>query len=184
MKLPRPVASGSKANTIRHLADKRKMSQIGSGCFAKVFSRPTLNKVVKVTEDGDKFIRYVKYVGLKNPNPYFPRIHNVVVHNHRTKSMWGTVYNSRYFSIEMEKLIKWSKVPNSVRVKALEKLGCNWIYDLEYPKIKHSSSRWEKEAIVLLRKVWFGNSRDIHKGNVMFRRRGKGYQLVFTDPVA
>jgi hypothetical protein len=181
MKLPNPVESTSRKTLFNHLRGKRKMKQIGKGAFARVYSRPKSRRVVKVGDGCDKYLKYVSMVGKENPNPYFPTIYSIKRCAHQLPHWLDSFY-----IVEMEKLTKWGNVPKATRDRLLKKLGCNHIWDADVPKVNGSSGRWEKEAIKTLRKLWatYDVARDIHQGNIMFRRVGKGWQLVYTDPVA
>ncbi len=177
MHLPKPTASPHSSRThARYLKARRGMQLLGAGAFARVYGRANHRRVVKIGETWDSYLKYVKMIGLQSDNPYFPRIHDVKINRHE---------NRDYYVIEMEKLIKWGNVPKKVRDAALEKLGARDLWDANYLRIKEAAGELEREAIKLLQKLWYrGTSRDVHRGNVMFRKRGRGYQLVFTDPAA
>lgn len=177
MKLPNPINSTTRQAVISHLRGKRQMKQIGRGMFARVYGRTKLNRIVKVGDGSDKYLNYVSIIGLRNRNPYFPTLYSIK----RYEDSW-----KHFYVIEMEKLTKWSKVPKSIRNRLLNKLGCRDIWAADCPRMLHSSSRWEKEAIKSLRKLWSSHcvAKDVHQYNIMFRRVGKGWQLVYTDPVA
>jgi hypothetical protein len=157
------------------------MKQIGSGAFARVYSRAHYRRVVKIGDGYDRYLKYVSIIGIENPNPYFPTIYSIQRYEDK-KTHWS----DSYYVAEIEKLTKWGKVPTKVRDRLLKKLGCDHIWDAERPRIVGSSGRWEKDAVKKLKKLWAGWNvgRDIHQGNIMFRRVGKGWQLVYTDPAA
>lgn len=170
---------------------KRHMRQLGSGAFARVFGRPNFRYVVKVGCGYDKYLKYVAMVGLRNPNPYLPTIHSVERFKYKTDEVdsygrrlsWDDDF---YYVIKMEKLVKWGKVPQRTRIKCLKKLGCSHLWEADDLKATKSSGRWEKEAIRLLNRLWsnYEIGADVHQGNIMFRKKGRGYQLVYTDPAA
>lgn len=181
MELPKAILVDSERKLVRKMCAKRRMQCIGSGAFAKVYGRSNCNRVVKVGPTHDSYVKYLKRIGLKNSNPYFPRIHSVRIY-------WDGYYgfDDKFYVVEMERLLDWRKVPKSTRKRLLMKLGCWSIDEADYPQITKKSTRREKQAIKLLRKLWSGYNtyKDVHEGNIMFRKKGRGYQLVYTDPVA
>lgn len=183
MKLPKEVKSIARQTVINHLRGKRRMKQLGSGAFARVFGRTSCRRVIKVGDGYDKYLKYISIIGKENPNPYFPTIYSIERRRHQKA---GESWRDSYYIVEMEKLTKWGKVPAKVRDRLLSKLGCDNVWEADRPNIDGSSGRWEKEAVRSLRKLWskYGVGRDVHQNNVMFRRVGKGWQLVYTDPAA
>ncbi len=187
VRLPKPVESISIKEQRTRLR-RRGMRKIGEGAFAEVFSRPHSHRVIKfgvswVTWDS-YLLKYVKKVGLNNTNPYFPRIYDVQIYTHTSNAFkTDTAY---YYLVEMEKLIPWKKVPARTRDRLMKKLGCKDIYDLERPKKLKTSSKQAHKAVDILRQLFRHNnntSTDIHTENIMFRRVGSRYQLVYTDPI-
>lgn len=177
MDLPKPTKSPrSKRKHARYLKADQGMQLIGRGAFASVYGRPNERRVVKIGETWDRYLKFVKRIGLHSDNPHFPKLHNVQINRHE---------GNDYYVIEMEKLIKWGNVPKDVRDRALAKFGVNNIYDLGYTRLKNIVGEAARDAIRTIRKVWYtGGSRDMHRGNVMFRKKGKGFQLVLIDPAA
>lgn len=177
MDLPKPVQSPHSSRThVRHLRANRGMQLLGRGAFARVYGRPNARRVVKIGETWDRYLKFVKRVGLRSDNPHFPKLHDVQINRHEGRD---------YYVIEMEKLIKWGNVPKDVRKQALAKFGVDNIYDLGYTRIPNITGEAAREAIRTIRKVWYtGGSRDMHRGNVMFRKKGKGFQVVLIDPAA
>lgn len=177
MDLPKPTKSPrSSKRHVTYLKAQRGMRLLGRGAFARVYGRPNHRRVVKIGETWDRYLKYVKRVGLNNDNPHFPKLHDIQINRHKDKD---------YYVIEMEKLIKWGKVPKEVRDRALKKFGVSNIYDLNYARIANIVGEAAKDAIRTIRKIWYsGGSRDMHSGNVMFRKKGRGFQLVLIDPSA
>lgn len=177
MHLPKPVESPrSSKRHVTYLKAERGMKLLGKGAFARVYGCPNERRVVKIGQTWDNYLKFVKRIGLRSNNPHFPKLHNVQINRHNGLD---------YYVIEMEKLIKWRNVPKKVRERHLKKFGVEDVYDLNFTRIKDIVGESAKEAIRTLRKMWnLGGSRDMHDGNVMFRKKGKGFQLVLIDPIA
>lgn len=177
MRIPRLVTSISQREMVRHLKTRRKMRVLGKGAFARVYGRDNYRRVIKVGVTFDSYLKYVSLIGLRSTNPYFPRLHSV--------QMCKDATGGRYYIIEMEKLIRWGRWPPGNVGRLLGKLGIDNLWDADQPELTKDSGRHEKELARVLRKLYVKqNNADVHKNNVMFRRKGRGYQLVYTDPVA
>ena len=181
MKLPTPISTTSRNMLFSHLRNKRRMVQIGKGVFARVYGRPGYRRVVKVGCDSDRYLKYLSIVGKRNPNPYFPTVYSIERRKHIRKSAGLPPWEDSYYVVEMEKLTKWGEVPRTIRDRLLNKIGC----DISNPQVIESSRRWEKEAVKKLHELWARCDviEDVHRANIMFRRVGRGWQLVYTDPV-
>ncbi len=182
MKLPKPIESTHRVTLIKQLRCEQHVRCIGTGAYAQVFGNKTSKHVIKIGPLKDVYLKYVSVVGIKNPNPYFPKIYSIKLYKYRDNVChWD---NDDYYVVTMEKLFKWSQVPRATRERLLKKIGCDGVCDAGDPQIINSSRKWEKKAIKGLEKVWSHGMKDIHTGNIMFRKVGRGYQLVYTDPVA
>lgn len=171
-KLPKMTPSNLKKQGFqRKLRETRNMRRIGLGAFASVFGNKS-NRVIKVGNGYDQYLRYVRRVGLHSDNIHFPRIHKV------------TIYQD-FYAVVMEKLIPYRKVAAKHRDTALAELGIDRPYDLERPRRIKGASKDAKSLKKNLQSLFRGSGMpDVHEGNVMFRKCGTEYQLVVTDPIA
>lgn len=153
------------------------MRKLGSGAFAEVYGRDNWRRVIKIGHKWDSYLKYVQLIGLLNPNPYFPQIYHVHMYVHE---------GDHYYMIEMEKLLRWKSIPTRFRDQALEKLGCESLWQADRPRLAEDSGRHEEELARVLRKLYYKNQggSDVHFNNVMWRKKGRGYEMVYTDPVA
>ena len=152
---------------------------LNSGAFGSVYSKGKGSKhVIKVCGDEDNYIEYLKH---RIPgNPFFPKIHSI-------KKFYDKEECENWFAVKMERLIPYSKVPRKVRSKIEEKHGlrhgiedlCDNIDLLMWG----ARNKQYKNFLKVLNKMFDRYRDDMHDGNVMFRKRGRGYQLVVTDPI-
>lgn len=163
---------------------KRKLRYISSGAFASVYGRKDYNRVVKVGHGDDNYLEYVKLVGLRNPNIHLPTIYKVELF--KVRNHWGDF--DTYYSVEMERLIPYEKVGERKHKKAHTKfkqqLGIPYIEYMESPEDMYPSTKHGKQVQKILDRVFDRGSTDLHDGNIMWRKRGRGYELVITDPVS
>ncbi len=155
--------------------------RIGCGAFASVHARPKDKVVIKVGVGGDAYLNYVKSIGLNAKNPLFPRIKKIAIHTHRDS--WG---DNSFYVAHIERLIPYSKkIPN--RRKIMKRLGLNSIYDLDYDLYDLAKKNTNKNMKIACKKLVSlsdYDNLDIHEGNLMWRKRGRGHQLVITDPIS
>lgn len=183
MKLPRPKRI--KLDRDEYTAKLRKdrdMKYIGSGAFATVFGRNDYNRVVKVGHacEGfdDPYLQFVELVGLKSRNIHFPRIYKV--------ELFKGTEGEKFYAVEMERLVPYGKVRTAAAKKAFKQsLGIPYIERMEEPDEMFPSTRHGKRVQKVLKVLYRrDNNPDMHDGNIMWRKKGRGYQLVITDPVA
>jgi hypothetical protein len=169
---------------------KKGWKYLASGAFASVYAKRGSRTVIKVGAMGDAYMEYVKAVGIKSKNPLFPKIKSVVIYNARQRERgedyWRTD-DDCYYVVEMERLIPYRKLRNKDRYRALKRLNLEDPCELEYDAhhvAKNTKNKHLRDACKKLIKVWRDNNSDMHEGNIMWRKRGRGHQLVITDPVS
>jgi len=160
---------------------KEGFKRIGCGAFAQVLARPRDKVVIKVGCGEDAYLNYVKSIGLNAKNPLFPRVKKIAIHTHR--DTWG---DNSFYVAHLERLIPYSKkIPN--RRKIMKRLGLRSIYDIDYDlhdlKLKSPNKNMKLACRKLISLTYIDNL-DIHEGNLMWRKRGRGHQLVITDPLS
>lgn len=162
-------------------------SFLNSGTFARVYSKPGNNTVIKVglhyptiTHPEDAYLAFLKTT-IKT-NPHFPRVNSIA----RFKPSTGR----EYYAVHMERLIPFNSIEKDVAMKMLKRLGVvgdeqygllTPLMTLEFtPKTPHM--RYVKKV---LKRLFQEHNEDIHCNNAMWRKRGENnYQFVITDPVA
>jgi hypothetical protein len=181
MKLPRKVRT--KVNKAEYEAGLKESGyeMIGYGSFATVYGKRKSNQVIKVGDLGknhnnDGYLAFLK--NINNNNPHFPKIQSVQIFTHS---------DGNYYVVEMERLIHFHDVKHyNSKLARLGLMGDSYygplddLQDLEFtPRTKHM-----KQVKRILKILFRKYDEDIHSGNVMWRKRGCGYQFVITDPVA
>lgn len=186
MKLPSAVDTNVSFKDFMKQLKNEGYRKLGSGLYAHVFAKKGVEGVIKVGNLDDRLWHedgYVAFLRMIDPsNPLYPEIHSIQRYNVRTK---GKRYPAdRYYVVHMERLIDSESTSWKKQEEALEALGIDDIYDLEVKKryLPKFKSKWFKEAYSALHKLWRTYSDDLHEGNVMWRKRDKGYQMVITDP--
>lgn len=186
MRIPSPVKTDLDYEAYCDSLLKMGYSFLNSGTFARVYSKPSENTVIKVgvnyptiTRPRDAYLAFLK-ASVKT-NPHFPRVGNITRF---------TPSNGReYYAVQMERLIPFNSIQRDVAMRSLEKLGVvgdekygvlTPLMPLEFtPKTYHM-----KYMKKVLKQLFQEHNEDLHCNNVMWRKRGKSYQFVITDPVA
>lgn len=167
---------------VDELIEKAQLQNIGSGAYAKVYSRNDLNVVFKVgdAEDNSGYMSYLKALSqVKTKNPYFPKIYEAsIVRGRNSYDSVLVVAMERLRELEYVSLQKLRPVidwfdNNAWHIDRLFELSK--LLGIKYPI--HLS-----QALRVLQKAYktSGGSFDLHAGNFMLR----GEQLVITDPIA
>lgn len=163
---------------------RRGFKRIGNGCYATVYGKKSSKFVYKVGYDlYDAYLNYVKAIGLNSTNPLFPKI------------KWAKVFHTDYDSfyvVKIERLVSIDKISGHVYDKLLARLGLKGIWELEYnnrlPQIKKKAKAAGNQHLVtavgILGRLFKRHLPDLHNKNIMYRKRGRGFQLVITDPIA
>lgn len=186
MRLPKPKKTTLSQSdyAYNYLTKKLKFQYLSSGAFASVYGKKDHKRVFKIGHIDDNYLEYVKLVGLRNKNPHLPTIYSVKLFKYGHD--WGT---ETYYVIEMERLLPFDKVGRRKGLKEhkryQQQLGIVYIQDMEDPmRSMKPSTRHGKQLQKVLDKALDEGSPDMHSGNIMWRKHGKSYQLVVTDPVA
>lgn len=189
--IPKPVKTTLQKSDILKKLERDGYEEIGHGAFGTVYAKPGDNThVVKIGGSSDEYMHYVKHVGLNNPNPHVPHIREVkqMFRDETYKDWFGKKRKSRYhfYTVVMERLIRWEEVPPAAQRKALKRVGITAVEDLIHAnKMKPTNEparSFKKLLVAALRSK--RNSIDISTNNVMFRKRKPGvFDLVVTDPL-
>ena len=179
MKLPRRVKTKVRMDRYTDNLQELGYKYFDSGSFASVYAKPGSKNVIKVgkIQYQDAYIAFLK--SIDETNPHFPKVKSVQLF----KNSGGD-----YYVVEMERLINFFDVKDTS--SKLTRLGItndrdyygqlDSMQELEFtPRTKHM-----KQVKRVLRTLFNTHNEDLHAGNVMWRKRGQGYQFVITDPVA
>lgn len=172
----------------------------GSGAFSSVYVYRNSQKhkrVVKIIVlpveniKNDAYLAYLKQVVLKQQdNPFVPHIYNVEAYrilNTKTKEKHLIIF------IEMERLhyIKihmFKRLIKKVLPSENNNQGEYYQIFLTYRDLiraaASSQNKYFRSLSKQLLRLLCMFELDLHEGNIMFRRKGRGYQLVITDPVS
>lgn len=176
MKIPKMVNTLVTQDDYTHVLQSLGYRRLGSGCFAEVFGKPKSNTVIKIgmINERDAYLDYLR--AIKPSNPHFPKIVSI-----QCFDVTGT--HESYFVVEMERLIPFYRV--SARDKRLNRLGIIMEYgEVQFKNEEYNQSHNVRQVSSVINKLCKTHHYDGHTGNVMWRRRGRGYQLVVTDPVS
>lgn len=189
---------GDVCDFVSEYTRKHGLKFFDSGAFGSVYvyrGSQNRKRVVKVVDlaidyaDDDGYLTYFKQIILKQQdNPFVPRIYNVEVY--KVTDKLGSEH--LVYFIEMERLRR-AKAPTLKRL--LKKVfpyndGGRGQFDpvLDYHDlikavVASRNKHFRRLSRHLLRLIdRFEN--DLHLGNVMLRRKGRGHQLVITDPIS
>ena len=183
MSLPYPTTTTTITlrTFINRLKKKRRMVEIGAGCFANVYASKSGRTVVKVgilpnnSWSSHANVQYLQYLALteKHPNnPYFPKVKKVEIFEHP--------HHDTFFSVEMERLKEIKK--NSYPISELFEYTMddeNAISAITAIFGKASDHFIQAHKVLQKMVKKYGACLDIHNENIMYR----GKQLVITDPV-
>jgi len=173
MKLPKIHKEHLEREDFVKMLRSKGYRHLSSGAFASVYAKKGEKHVIKIGRvDEDGYIDYVKKMDSRNP--FFPKIRNIKIFRDSDKDKW--------YAIKMERLIPYHKV----RSNDLErKLGIAYqgIDMLDSPADIMTPNKHFRKFLKVLDKLYDNHNSDIHEGNIMFRKRGRGHQLVVTDPI-
>lgn len=163
---------------------------IGSGSFASVYAKHGSKTVIKVglldlydTWKDDGYVSFLKIIDPKNP--MFPKIVRVerYIFRHNPSLPYAIDNTGRYYVVEMERLADHRAVSWKTRREVLNRIGLTSIYDFGRIKHRKLKSVWAIRANAILERLWRYRIKDMHDGNVMFRKKKDGkVQMVITDP--
>ncbi len=160
---------------------------VGEGLFADVYAK--VDRVIKIINKGsdDKaYLRYLRRIGLESENPYFPKVYKV------ERCIDG---KGKYIAVHMERLLDYCDTDGEVQRKALKALKAEYPEDLQAnewddsydrasmykDRIAKTNNPAARECLEILLEIV---ANDCHEGNLMWRKVGRKFQLVITDPVA
>lgn len=160
---------------------------IGSGVYARVYSKPGSGHVIKVgtADHGFKSDPYLAFLRKIDPtNVHFPRVHKVEMYR-------DTVYDcsigrSSYYVVTMERLEKFERVHWKRREKVFTSLGLTNYHCLHEgcsTRINRDNFQLRKLAYAL-DDLYSKHKEDLHSDNLMWRVNGSAPQLVIVDPVS
>lgn len=198
MKAVKIQFDGYPEDFVREYTQAHNLKFLDSGAFGSVYTyrgsqhrRRVVKAIILQTKDADDdgYLAYFKQVILKQQdNPFVPRIYNVEVY--KVTDELGSEH--LVYFIEMERLRR-AKAPTLKRL--LKKVfpyndGGRGQFDpvLDYDDLIEAvaasrNKHFRRLSRHLLRLIdRFEN--DLHLGNVMLRRKGRGHQLVITDPIS
>lgn len=189
-----------------------KLREFSSGSFASVYeAHETSRHVYKICDDlegrVDGYMAYLTKVVLRQQdNPFVPRIYGI--NTYESGGKYGK--NEYHAIIRMERLHPYLIVGGDERmdilrnrygIKTEPKRGYygedSWLDSTHDSLNKDMSlvmeifeSATSPELLKVLRSInrylhkFEDMDADMHEGNVMWRKRGKKYELVITDPMA
>ncbi len=184
---------------VREYTQAHNLKFLDSGAFGSVYTyrgsqhrRRVVKAIILQTKDADDdgYLAYFKQVILKQQdNPFVPRIYNIEAY--RFVSKLGSEH--LVYFIEMERLhcakmhlvrrLLKKTLPRSDYVynqnEGFLLLSLNDLLTAAVTSQNKHFRRLSKNILWLL--VKFRN--DLHLGNMMLRRKGRGHQLVITDPI-
>jgi hypothetical protein len=150
-----------------------KITRLGGGAFAEVFSRPNDSYVIKIFRDDPGYEQYLKYINQFKDNPHVPKLRGKVMN-----------LQNNIRVIRMEKLRKLDRDNNEeMEIYELIKniVTDNGRYPVAYKKEVETISQRYPQIMPLL-KILQTHRKDIDLGkdNIMFR----GSTPVITDPLS
>lgn len=191
---------------MKQVAKDYNLTVLGNGAFGHVLSTNNPDVVVKVFEQDDAYLSFVKYIQ-EHPNKHFPKI----VSNPRLMTAFYKRYafqSDQFVVLTIERL---QELPKTIAAFVEEVANADDLHDApiylpdgstnggdswtadddydpepswtylelsrDYPWIR---SLWEAAKSMFQSKLVKGN-RDLHLGNLMMRKDGT---IVITDPVS
>lgn len=205
-----PATELTRSYILEHPLDwstSNRFKRIGEGAFSCVYLDKKTGLVAKTYQNDKGYDKYLdlveKHSSANNrKNPYLPKIYERLELDiqYRLKSSSEIIkrFNRENIVIleRLEKATNKRMTPNLIGAQNLITYF-NYMFTKDTDDVSIISAQGVKKLIGNNKNLWdvsrilrklqksFGKTcLDLHDGNFMLRKRGRGYQLVLTDPVA